>query len=96
MPESKTRKAAETKAVSKRKAEEAAARADKERQKAMAETGRWVVPTMVTLGILGVLWLVVYYIASAYLPFMAQLGPWNMGIGMGLMALAFVVATQWK
>ena len=42
------------------------------------------------------LWLILYYIASPYIPFMAALGGWNMLIGMGLMAAAFAIATLWK
>ncbi|HIT75238.1 MAG TPA: cell division protein CrgA [Candidatus Avipropionibacterium avicola] len=63
---------------------------------------RWVAPTFVAAFVLGALWLIVYYIvsyypeASAVLSFMMQLGNWNILIGMGLMAISFIVATQWK
>ena len=56
----------------------------------------WVPPTFIAVGLLGVLWLVLYYIASAYIPFMAAIGAWNMLIGMGLIVASFFLATLWK
>ncbi|WP_072042073.1 cell division protein CrgA [Nigerium massiliense] len=66
------------------------------RRPALVDTRAWVPPTFITLGLLGVLWLVVYYLAGYMIPFMATLGPWNLAVGMGLMAAAFAVATLWK
>lgn len=60
---------------------------------------QWVPPTFITVGLLGVIWLVVYYITastSIYVPGMTDLGGWNVIIGMGLMASAFGIATLWK
>lgn len=57
---------------------------------------RWVPPTFIAVGVFGVLWLIVYYVAGQDLAFMALLGNWNILIGMGGMAAAFVVATLWK
>ncbi len=96
MPESKVRKVA---AEKKKQAKFDAAqekRADKQRHVAAPGSRRWVAPTFITVGLFGVLWLVVYYIASPYIPFMLQLGNWNIGIGMGCMAAAFGLATLWK
>ncbi|MGD7705384.1 cell division protein CrgA [Microlunatus sp. Y2014] len=56
---------------------------------------RWVPPTFIAVGLLGVMWLIVYYIAPT-LPVMGDLGNWNILIGMGLMGLAFAIATLWK
>jgi hypothetical protein len=57
---------------------------------------RWVPPTFITVGLLGVAWLIVYYVGGQSIPFMAMLGNWNILIGMGGMAAAFVIATLWK
>lgn len=60
---------------------------------------QWVPPTFITVGLLGVIWLVVYYITASvaiYVPGMSDLGGWNVVIGMGLMASAFGIATLWK
>jgi hypothetical protein len=57
---------------------------------------RWVPPTFITVGLLGVAWLITYYVAGQHIPFMTQLGNWNILIGMGGMAAAFGLATLWK
>lgn len=59
-------------------------------------TAPWVVPTMLALLVLGVIWIVVFYLAGPLIPFMAPLGNWNLAVGMGMIAASFVVATQWK
>lgn len=97
MPESKGRKAAAEKALIQRKSEASAKqRKNKANNAALKQSGAWVAPTFVTVGLLGVLWLVLYYIASPYIPFMAALGAWNMLIGIGLMGASFFIATLWK
>ena len=40
-------------------------------------------PTFITVGLLGVAWLITYYVAGIYIPFMSDLGNWNILIGMG-------------
>ena len=90
MPESRTRKTAEEK--QKLKAQRAARR---ERIKAPANR-RWVPPVFIAVGMLGVAWLIVYYIAGQSVPYMSDLGNWNILIGMGAMAAAFGIATLWK
>ena len=99
MPESKGRKAAETKAAVKRKSEAASAQQENRARKASLESAAWVAPTFIVVGLLGVLWLVVYYVTSAtqiVVPLLTALGGWNVLIGMGLMVAAFGIATQWK
>jgi Cell division protein CrgA len=51
---------------------------------------------MVTLLVLGLVWIVVYYITQASLPGMSALGGWNLIVGMGLITAGFMVATRWK
>lgn len=58
--------------------------------------GRWVAPTMVTLLVLGLVWIVVYYIAGNDIPLVQDLGGWNLVIGMGLITGGFIAATRWK
>lgn len=98
MPESKSRKAAEEKKKGVRKAEAADRRAEGTRRTRL-DSGGWVAPTFITLMLLGVLWLVVWYITAATgtpLPLISDLGQWNLGIGLVLMMSGFAVATQWK
>lgn len=94
MPESKVSKSAATKRKTKNVEKAAEKRAERRR---MAPVSRhWVPPVFITLGLLGGLWLVVYYIAGNQIPFMSSLRDWNVLIGMGLMASAFAVSTLWK
>ena len=90
MPESRTRKAADEKRRIKSRQE-----AKQKRVKPPASR-RWVPPTFIAVGLLGVLWLIVYYVAGQTIPLMSDLGNWNILIGMGLMAAAFGIATLWR
>ena len=56
---------------------------------------RWLVPTMVTSMVLGLLWIVVYYVTQTEYP-IQSLGNWNMAIGFGLIGIGFALATRWK
>ena len=58
--------------------------------------GRWVAPTMVTLLVVGLLWIVVFYLAGTEIPVMSDLGYWNLGIGMGLILLGLITAMKWE
>jgi uncharacterized membrane protein YadS len=90
VPESRTRKSAEEKQRLKSQ------RAAKPRKIKAPASRRWVPPTFITVGLLGVAWLITYYIAGQNVPFMNDLGNWNILIGMGAMAAAFGIATLWK
>lgn len=57
---------------------------------------RWAAPAMLTCWLLGLIWVVVYYVAGDQIPGMRELGNWNLLIGMGLIAVGFVFATQWE
>lgn len=101
VPQSKSRSEADAK----KKAAARAARADQRAEKKRLAKGGlgtrrgWVVPTFVTLMLLGVLWLVVWYLTASTgitVPGMTGLGNWNLLIGMVLMGASFGVATLWK
>lgn len=55
----------------------------------------WVAPTMVVLLVLGLAWVVVYYVSESKLP-IASLGDWNLLVGLGMIAAGCVVATKWR
>lgn len=55
----------------------------------------WWVPTFVTLLILGLVWLMVYYISGAKFP-IPGIGAWNMGVGIGLMLVGFIMTLRWR
>ena len=60
-----------------------------------AVSARWVAPTMVTLLVLGLLWVVVYYVSSGDWP-LGGLGAWNIVIGFVFIFGGLMVATRWK
>ena len=90
MPESKVRKSAADKQKLK------APRPPKPKKVKAPSSRRWVPPTFITVGLLGVAWLITYYVAGPSVPYMSDLGNWNILIGMGGMAAAFMIATLWK
>jgi len=50
---------------------------------------------MVTCWVLGLAWIVVFYLLPD-LPYFRELGNWNLLVGMGLIALGFVFSTKWE
>lgn len=68
--------------------------ADPARDVVPRNSPRWLVPVMLTCFVLGLLWIVVYYLAPT-LPLMSSLGFWNMIVGFGLIMVGFVLSTRW-
>lgn len=56
---------------------------------------RWVAPLMLALFLIGLVWIVVFYVTGADWP-IGALHNWNIVVGFGFIALGFVVSTQWK
>ena len=56
---------------------------------------RWLVILMLAFFLVGLLWIVVYYLAPSVPPF-STLGSWNMVIGFGLILAGFGLATRWR
>jgi hypothetical protein len=56
---------------------------------------RWLAPLMVTCFVVGLLWVVVYYVTQTDYP-IGGIGLWNMAIGFGLIVVGFVLSTRWK
>jgi hypothetical protein len=57
---------------------------------------RWYVGLMVGLMLLGLLWIVVYYVAGDQIGFMVSLGAWNFGIGFGAMVAGLIMSMRWR
>jgi hypothetical protein len=57
---------------------------------------RWYAPVMVALMLVGLLWIVVYYVAGEQIPFMVSLGAWNFAIGFGAMVAGLVMSMRWR
>ena len=95
MPESRIRPEAAQKKKLRRLEQVAEVQRDKERKGAPGER-RWVAPLFITVLLLGVAWIVVANVAAGSVPFMASLGAGNILIGIGLIALSFILMIFWK
>ena len=60
--------------------------------------GRGVVVGMLGCFLLGLVWIVVYYVTNQDLsiPLIRDLGNYNLLVGIGFMAVGFVYATRWE
>ena len=57
----------------------------------------WLAPVMVTMFILGLLWIVVFYLIGSQVPLMSELGNLtNVLIGFAFIGIGFALATRWK
>ena len=56
---------------------------------------RWWVPAMLGLMIIGLLWVVVYYISQTKYP-IPGIEHWNLMIGFGLLLIGFAMTTRWR
>lgn len=59
-------------------------------------TPKWYIAIMLGLMLLGLVWLVVNYLAGESIPFMQELGPWNYGIGFGLAIIGLLMTMGWR
>lgn len=58
---------------------------------------RWVAPVMVTCWLIGLAWIVTFYVTINHdVPVITALGNWNLLAGMGLIGLGFVFSTMWE
>jgi Na+/proline symporter len=60
--------------------------------------GRGVVVGMLACFLIGLAWIVVYYVTSQSggVPVISELGNYNLMVGIGFMAVGFVFATKWE
>jgi hypothetical protein len=61
----------------------------------------WLPITAVTLIVVGIAWLVVFYLTSGFadapaLSFLFKIGYWNLGIGFGAMVAALFLLSKWR
>jgi hypothetical protein len=55
----------------------------------------WVAPVMLGLFLLGLAWIVLFYVTEGSLP-LKSIGDWNIVVGFAFIAAGFGVSTQWK
>jgi hypothetical protein len=66
--------------------------------KALAPSPSWYPITMVVVMVLGLAYLVVYYLTNSGqgVPVMEDLGAWNFAVGFGVMMLGLIMAVRWR
>lgn len=64
--------------------------------RAAAPSPRWYAPVMVTLMLIGLLWIVVYYVAGDRIGVLVSLGAWNFAVGFGAMVAGLVMSMRWR
>jgi len=82
MPESRVRK-------------QAAYTAPAVRSTARKVSPRWWAPLMLALMVIGLLWIVVFYITQTSYP-IPKIGNFNLAIGFGLLLLGFGMTPRWR
>lgn len=58
-------------------------------------TPLWYRVIMFSLMILGVLWIMTFYISNQVFP-IPGIGVWNIGVGIGLMMVGMLMTTRWR
>lgn len=54
----------------------------------------WWAPVMVTLMVIGLVWVVVYYVSQGELP-IKSIHAWNLAVGFAFMIAGFAMTTRW-
>ncbi|MGB7817793.1 MAG: cell division protein CrgA [Ornithinibacter sp.] len=65
-------------------------------QKDQGPNPRWFVPVMLGLMVIGLLWVVTYYISGVHQYPLPGIERWNLGVGFGLMLAGFLMTTRWR
>lgn len=55
----------------------------------------WFKPVMVGFMLLGLVWILVFYISGMGFP-IPGLGNWNLAIGLGIALIGFLMTTRWR
>ncbi len=56
----------------------------------------WVAPTIVACLIVGLAWIVVYYVTQGSVAGLSALGAWNLVIGFVLIIAGVTLSTRWR
>ena len=57
---------------------------------------RWFPAVMATFLVLGLAWIVVYYMAGESVPLIRSLGSWNFAVGFGFLVVGLGMAVRWR
>ena len=64
--------------------------------RALAPSPTWYPIVMAVVLVIGLAYLVAYYLASDDIPFMVHLGAWNFAVGFGILVAGLVMAVRWR
>lgn len=68
--------------------------------KALAPSPSWYPIVMAVVLVLGLAYLVVFYLTSQgtqpHIPLMGDIGGWNFAVGFGIMLVGLVMAVRWR
>ena len=81
--------------VSKKRDKKQAVKVPRSVSKVSTENPRWLLPTALTLLVLGPLWIVVYYISKGHYP-IPSIAQWNIAVGFVFLMSSMILFTRWK
>ncbi|MFN2518427.1 MAG: cell division protein CrgA [Jatrophihabitantaceae bacterium] len=64
--------------------------------KALAPSPAWYPIVMAVVLVIGLAYLVVYYLAGQDIPIMKDITGWNFAVGFGIMLVGLVMAVRWR
>lgn len=65
------------------------------RRDAEAPNPVWFKPIMLGFMLLGLVWVLTFYLSSGNLP-IPGIGAWNLAIGFGIALIGFLMTTRWR
>lgn len=63
---------------------------------ALAPSPAWYPIAMVIVLVIGLAYIVVYYLAGERVPVMRDIGAWNFGVGFTAMIIGLMMAVRWR
>jgi hypothetical protein len=66
------------------------------RVKVSGPSGPVYIGIMLGLMLLGLLWLIVFYLWGTNIPFMNAIGNWNFAVGFALMIVGLLMTMRWR
>jgi hypothetical protein len=64
--------------------------------KTLAPSPTWYPVVMAVVLVIGLAYLVVYYLAGQDIPVMKDISGWNFAVGFGVMLVGLVMAVRWR
>ena len=64
--------------------------------RALAPSPTWYPVVMGVILVIGLAYLVTYYLASDQISLMSHLGAWNFAVGFGILVAGLIMAVRWR